>query len=63
MKFSCATQNSAFKMHPRDILQDEIHLYGIVLVHIIHKTVLVYVIGWMAVVFGINSASVVKRKE
>ena len=34
MKFSCAAQNSAFKNHPRDILRDENHFYGIVLVHI-----------------------------
>ena len=27
------------------------------------EAVLVYVIGWMAVVFGINSASIVNRKE
>ena len=40
MKFSRAAQNRAFKNHPRDILQDENHLYGIVLVHIIHKTAL-----------------------
>ena len=33
-------QNSVFKNHPRDILQDENHLYGIVPVHIIHKTAL-----------------------
>ena len=36
----CAAQNPAFKNHPRDILRDENHLYGIVLVHIIHKTAL-----------------------
>ena len=40
MKFSNAVQNPAFKNHPIDILLDENHLYGIVLVHIIHKTVL-----------------------
>ena len=40
MKFSCVAQNRAFKNHPRDILRDENHLYGIVLVHIIHKTAL-----------------------
>ena len=40
MKFSHAAQNHAFKNHPRDILRDENHLYGIVLVHIIHKTAL-----------------------
>ena len=40
MKCSRAAQNCAFKNHPRDILQDENHLYGIVLVHIIHKTAL-----------------------
>ena len=40
MKLSCATQNSAFKNHPRDILHDQNHLYGIVLVRIIHKTAL-----------------------
>ena len=40
MKFSRAALNRAFKNHPRDILQDENHLYGIVLVHIIHKTAL-----------------------
>ena len=40
MKFSRAAQTSAFKNHPRDILRDENHLYGIVLVHIIHKTAL-----------------------
>ena len=33
-------QNSVFKNHPRDILRDENHLYGIVPVHIIHKTAL-----------------------
>ena len=27
------------------------------------SVVLVYVIGWQAVVFGINSASIVNRKE
>ena len=31
-------QNSAFKNHPRVILRDENHLYGIVLVHINNKT-------------------------
>ena len=40
MKFSCAPKFSAFKNHPRDILQDENHLYGIVLVYIVHKTAL-----------------------
>ena len=40
MKFLRATQNSAFKKHPRDILRDENHLYGIALFHIIHKTAL-----------------------
>ena len=40
MKFSRTAQNCTFKNHPRDILQDENHLYGIVLVHIIHKTAL-----------------------
>ena len=40
MKFSCAAQNSAFKNHPRNILHDDNHLYGIVLLHIIHKTAL-----------------------
>ena len=38
MKLSRAAQNSAFKNHPRDILRDQNHLYGTVLVHIIHKT-------------------------
>ena len=33
-------QNSAFKNHPTDILRDKNHLYGIVLVHIVHKTAL-----------------------
>ena len=36
----CATQNSAFKNHPTDILLGKNHLCGIVLVHIIHKTAL-----------------------
>ena len=40
MKFLCATQNPAFTNHPRDILQDENHVYGIVLVHILHNTAL-----------------------
>ena len=40
MKISCTAQNSVFKNHPRDILRHENHLYGIVLVHIIHKTAL-----------------------
>ena len=40
MKFSCAAQNPAFKNYPRDILRDKNHLYGIVLVHVIHKTAL-----------------------
>ena len=40
MKFLHATQNPTFKNHPRDILRDNNHLYGIVLVHIIHKIVL-----------------------
>ena len=40
MKFLRAVQNPAFKNHPRDILRDENHFYGIVLVHIIHKTAL-----------------------
>ena len=35
-----AAQNSAFKNHPTDILRDENHDYGIVLVPIIHKTAL-----------------------
>ena len=39
MNGSHAAQNSAFKNHPTDILHSENHLYGIVLVHIIHKTV------------------------
>ena len=42
MKFLCAAKNSTFKNHPRDILRDENHLYGIVLVHIVHKTALKY---------------------
>ena len=40
MKFLRTAQNHAFKNHPRDILRDENHLYGIVLVRIIHKTAL-----------------------
>ena len=40
MKFSRAAQNPTFKNYPRDILRDENHLYGIVVVHIIHKTAL-----------------------
>ena len=40
VKISCTTQNSTFKNHPRDILHHENHLYGIVLVHIIRKTIL-----------------------
>ena len=40
MNVSRAAKFSTFKNHPRDILQDENHLYGIVLVHIIHKTAL-----------------------
>ena len=39
---SRAAQNSAFKNHPTDILHGENHLYGIVLVHIIHKTAFKY---------------------
>ena len=39
-KILCAAQNSDFKSHPRYILHDENHLYGIVLVHIIYKTAL-----------------------
>ena len=35
-----AAQNSAFENYPTDILRGENHLYRIVLVHIIHKTVL-----------------------
>ena len=35
-----AAQNSTFKNHPTDIVCGENHLYGIVLVHIIHKTAL-----------------------
>ena len=38
MKLLHAAQTSAYKNHPRDILRDQNHLYGIVLVHIIHKT-------------------------
>ena len=37
VNISRTTQNSAFKYHPTDILRGENHLYGIVLVHIIHK--------------------------
>ena len=33
MKILRAIQNSAFKNHPRDILRDENHLYGTVLVY------------------------------
>ena len=33
-KILCAAQSSAFENYPRDILCDENHLYGIVLVHI-----------------------------
>ena len=40
MKFLHAAKFSAFKNHPRDILRDENHLYGIVLVYIVHKTAL-----------------------
>ena len=40
MNVSRAAQNSAFKNHPTDILSGENHLYGIVLVYIIHKTAL-----------------------
>ena len=37
---SRAAQNSAFKNHPTNIVCGENHLYGIALVHIIHKTAL-----------------------
>ena len=40
MKFLHVAKFSTFKNHPRDILQDENHLYGIVLVYIVHKTAL-----------------------
>ena len=40
INFLHAAQNSTFKNHPRVILRDKYHLYGIVLVHIIHKTAL-----------------------
>ena len=40
MKSLHVTQNSAFKNHPRDILRNENHLHGTVLVHIIYKTAL-----------------------
>ena len=40
MNVLCAAQNSVFKNHPTDILRGENHLYGIVLVHIMHKTAL-----------------------
>ena len=40
MNVSHATQNSAFKNHPTEILRGENYLYGIVLVHIMHKTAL-----------------------
>ena len=40
MKISRAAHISAFKNHPRDILRDENHHYGIVLVHITHNTAL-----------------------
>ena len=40
MKFLQAAKVSAFKNHPRDILRDENHFYGIVLVYIVHKTAL-----------------------
>ena len=36
-KFQVPPQNSAFKNHPRNILDDENHLYGIVLVHTISR--------------------------
>ena len=38
VKLLCAAKNSAFKNHPRDILRNQNHLYGIVLAHIINKT-------------------------
>ena len=40
MNVSHASQNSAFKNHPKDISHSENHLYRIVLVHLIHKTAL-----------------------
>ena len=40
VKFLRAAQNSAFKNYPRDISHNEIHLYGVVLVHIIYNTAL-----------------------
>ena len=40
MKFLRTAKFSIFKNHLRDILRDENHLYGIVLVYIVHKTAL-----------------------
>ena len=40
MKLLRTAQNSACKNHPRNILHDENHFYGMVLVHIIHTTAL-----------------------
>ena len=37
MKFSRASKIARLKNYPRDILRDENHLYGIILVHIVHK--------------------------
>ena len=37
LKILRAAKNSAFKYHPRDISRNEIHLYRIVLVHIIYN--------------------------
>ena len=38
--FARAAKFSVFKNYPRDILRDDNHLYGIVLVYIVHKTAL-----------------------
>ena len=45
------TQNSSFENHPRDILRDKNHLYGIVIVHILDHSKLKYsnFIGYLQV--------------
>ena len=43
--FACR-QRFRLKKHPRDILRNENHLYGIVLVHIMHTTKYLQMAGY-----------------
>ena len=54
---------AASGLGPAQIIVVSSTYYNNKLSHTVEGNVFVYVIGWQAVVFGINSASIVNRKE